>query len=137
MKKIRRKAPPFAKQFYQLNEKCPLAWVYLGPFAWEGRKKTGRTVQQSVVLPPGDDPEHYTWDFLRGQVVFALCQGNTLKDYRQRLAAEVLNAGAVHVRFFMPDSIIEGLESPETEPNQEGYYNKNSAVGFAKLLANF
>ena len=100
---MKRNNPPFARQFFVRDGQLPLAWLYVGWFAWEDAKKHPEfTINQRVVLPDMHPPENYKWEFINGCIVFGVICGNIDKDYRYAIARELLGAGAVHVRFILP-----------------------------------
>lgn len=104
-----RKLPPYAKGFLQHDPELPIAFVYFGPLAWTARDNINN---RSVILPPDEPSENYEWRFLRGHIVIARCLGPVEPPYYERLALELLLAGAdpVHV-FFPPEPVaFEGKD---------------------------
>lgn len=99
----RRRAVPYARAFVQHDPDCPLAWLYFGPFAWDGKKDlNGRT----LILPPHEPPQNYDWRVLKGQWVMAHALGDTEPVYRRRLAYELLLSGAKMVNVFLPERMV-------------------------------
>jgi hypothetical protein len=95
----RRKLAPYAKQFIQHDPELPLAWLYFGPAAWDGRKELN---SRSVILPPHENPAHYDWRILKDQIVIAHAMGNTDTKHRKRLAIELLLAGVKQIEMILP-----------------------------------
>ena len=149
-----KKAPPYSKTFLLPENYLPLAWLYCGPFSWEGKNHPLFSKQQAVVLPPGDDPQDYFWDFLKGCIVFGIVKGQTDKLYRKSIARELIYAGAIHVRFILPERKLIGLNYPdfygdiereeregekylEIEQKQDAYYLTRECSEFDPLLKGF
>jgi hypothetical protein len=115
----RRKAPPLARSFILPEGKIKLAWLYCGPFAWDGKNCPGYSKQQTLILPPGDDPALYDWKFINGAIVFCMASGTTEKTYRKSIATELFIAGAVHVRFLLPPVEVMGINCPDFNGDTE------------------
>jgi hypothetical protein len=145
------KAPPYSKTFCTQPGQLPLAWLYIGPFAWNAKKHPMYTKNQAVVLPPSEKAEDFNWTFLAGKIVLVNCCGETDKSYRKEIAIELFLAGAKHVRFFLPQLEVIGLDYPDFNGDdereareakkhisfqqaQESYYLSNDGSEFEGLV---
>jgi hypothetical protein len=80
--------------------------IFTGHRAWKEACwwNSHSTVKPILALPPGDDPAAYRWEIVRGTEPWLIETGNTPNSLLQRLALELLSAGAPVVRLSFWDN---------------------------------
>ena len=99
----RRKAAPYSKSFMQCDPELPLAFLYCGPNAWSAKDQLN---SRSIILPPHEPSENYDWRVLKNQIVICYPLGDTELTYRERLAYELLCAGARDAYMILPKNWV-------------------------------
>lgn len=117
MQTTRRKLPAYAKAL--IKDESGISFLYFGSKSWTASKCLGSC---AVILPPNDPPQDFNWSFFAGQVVIGIEKGDSEKEYRRRLAGEILIAGAVQVDIF--------LDKETAKIEDRGYSVKINGVDF-------
>jgi len=99
----RRRLPPFARTIID-GGRFPgtsrdgsrhTYWIVIGPAAWEQAKEFRDQGRAVTMLPPGDDPKRFRWDFLSGHDPVLLVKAGETQGHEIRALVEAVMADGV------------------------------------------
>lgn len=80
-------------------------WVAVGADAWQWMRERPHFL--ATLLPPGENPEDFNWDALRGHPpVLIVVAGAAAPEIPERLAVSVLRDGGERVLIHLPSGDI-------------------------------
>lgn len=99
----RRRLPPYARTIID-GRRFPgtsadgsrhTFWVVIGPHAWQQARDFREQGRAVTMLPPGDDPKCYRWDFLSGHDPVLLVKAGDVQGNELRALVEAVMADGV------------------------------------------
>jgi len=70
-------------------------WLVIGPHAWDQAREFRDQGRAVTMLPPGDDPKRFRWDFLAGHDPVLLVKAGNVQGHEIRALVEAVMADGV------------------------------------------
>ena len=88
--------PPFARTITDAKLPANVSlWLVAGEYAWDEAKRIRDQGRALAMLPPGDNPGRYRWDFLAGHDPVLLVRAGEAAGHEVRALVEAVMAAGV------------------------------------------